>query len=166
VTPQDIVPHLPRLRYYALSLLRGRPGAEDLVQDTLLRALEKQHLYREDTNLRGWLVTIMHNEHVNKARAYRHTVTMVSDEVLAEMGRGATQEAPVELAEVLRAVARLSPEHREALVLHWVHGYRYDEIAPMLGIPIGTVQSRISRARAHLRKILEDPDAGIGVARQ
>src|SRR5216683_1399645 len=133
----EITPHLPRLQRYARSLQRDRGRADDLVQDTMVRALEKAHLYRHDTNLRGWLVTIMHNEHVNAARRHVRGPTYVSDETISELGRAETQEAPVELREIRRAVDRL---------------------------PQGTVQSRISRARKALRAMIAKPDSGLGLA--
>src|SRR5216683_5621008 len=97
---EEIAPHLPRLRRYARSLLRDSVRADDLVQDTVVRALEKAHLYQHDTNLRGWLVTIMHNEHVNGVRRSMRGAVLVSDEELGELGHAPAQEAPVELREI------------------------------------------------------------------
>jgi RNA polymerase sigma-70 factor, ECF subfamily len=162
----EIAPHLPRLRRYARSLLRDSVRADDLVQDTMVRALEKAHLYQHDTNLRGWLVTIMHNEHVNATRRIMRAPVHVSDEAVGELGRAETQEAPVELREVRRAVRRLPAEQRTPLVLHWLHGLKYEEIAAKMGVPLGTVQSRISRARKALRVMIEAPDSGLGLAHQ
>ena len=161
---EEIAPHLPRLRRYARSLLRDSVRADDLVQDTVVRALEKAHLYQHDTNLRGWLVTIMHNEHVNAARRLMRGPTYVSDDAIGELGRPQNQEAPVELREVRRAVERLPDEQRAPLLLHWLHGFRYEEIAAKMGLPLGTVQSRISRARKALRAMIEAPGSRLGVA--
>ncbi len=161
---QEIAPHLPRLRRYARSLLRDSVRAEDLVQDTLVRALEKAHLYQHDTNLRGWLVTIMHNEHVNAARRHMRGPIYVSDDAIGELGRAQSQEAPVELREIRRAVARLPDEQRAPLLLHWLHGFKYEEIAAQMGLPLGTVQSRISRARKALRAMIETPGSRLGLA--
>jgi RNA polymerase sigma-70 factor (ECF subfamily) len=160
----EIAPHLPRLRRYARSLLRDSTRADDLVQDTMVRALEKAHLYQHDTNLRGWLVTIMHNEHVNATRRHMRGPIHVSDEAIGELGRAETQEAPVELREVHRAVGRLPQEQRAPLLMHWLHGLKYEEIATKMGLPLGTVQSRISRARKALRVMIEAPDSGLGLA--
>jgi RNA polymerase sigma-70 factor, ECF subfamily len=160
----EIAPHLPRLRRYARSLLRDSVRADDLVQDTMVRALEKAHLYQHDTNLRGWLVTIMHNEHVNATRRYMRGPIYVSDEAIGELGRAETQEAPIELREVRRAVERLPPEQRAPLLLHWLHGLKYEEIATEMKLPLGTVQSRISRARKALRAMIESPDSRLGLA--
>jgi RNA polymerase sigma-70 factor, ECF subfamily len=160
----DIAVHLPRLKRYARALLHNPAQAEDLVQDTMVRALEKAHLFRHDTNLRGWLVTIMHNEHVNAVRRGVRGPFMVSDEAILEMGRAETQEAPVQLHEIRRAVDRLPREQSEALLLHWLHGLKYEEVAAKLKLPLGTVQSRISRARKALRIMIENPGSGLGLA--
>jgi RNA polymerase sigma-70 factor (ECF subfamily) len=160
----EMAVHLPRLKRYARALLRNPVQAEDLVQDTMVRALEKAHLFRHDTNLRGWLVTIMHNEHVNAVRRGFRAPFMVSDDAIMELGRPETQEAPVELREIRRAVGRLPHEQREALTLHWLQGLKYEEVASKLGLPLGTVQSRISRARKALRTMIETPSSGLGLA--
>jgi RNA polymerase sigma-70 factor, ECF subfamily len=160
----QIEPHLTRLTRYARSLVRNPVQADDLVQDTVMRALEKAHLYETNTNLRGWLVTIMHNEHVNSVRRSMRGAILVSDEDLGELGHSPTQEAPVELREIRGAVQRLPRDQREPLLLHWLHGLKYDEIAQQMGLPIGTVQSRISRARKALRLMLDTPDSGLGLA--
>jgi RNA polymerase sigma-70 factor, ECF subfamily len=160
----EIAPHLPRLRRYARSLSRDSARADDLVQDTMVRALEKAHLYQHDTNLRGWLVTIMHNEHVNATRRHMRGPVHISDDAIRELGRAETQEAPVELREVRRAVGRLPREQRAPLILHWLHGLKYEEIAAKMGVPLGTVQSRISRARKALRVMIEAPESRLGLA--
>src|SRR5207245_8148706 len=104
---RQIEPHLTRLTRYARSLVRNPIQADDLVQDTVVRALEKAHLYESNTNLRGWLVTIMHNEHVNGVRRSMRGAVLVSDEQIAALGRPSTQEAPMELREIRGAVPRL-----------------------------------------------------------
>jgi len=160
----QIQPHLTRLMRYARSLVRNPVQADDLVQDTVVRALEKAHLYENNTNLRGWLVTIMHNEHVNSVRRSMRGAVLVSDEELGELGHSATQEAPIELQEIRGAVQRLPQDQREPLLLHWLHGLKYEEIASEMNLPIGTVQSRISRARKALRAMLDAPNSGLGLA--
>jgi len=160
----DLTPHLPRLHRYARSLTRDWARAEDLVQDTVVRAIEKAHLFDDGTNLRGWLVTIMHNEYVNAARRHMRGPVMVPEAVLDGVGRQETQSAPIELREIQRAVGRLPSEQRRPLVLHWVQGRSYGEIAEALDLPIGTVQSRISRGRKVLRRMIEDPTSQLGLA--
>jgi RNA polymerase sigma-70 factor, ECF subfamily len=160
----QIEPHLTRLTRYARSLVRNPVQADDLVQDTVVRALEKAHLYENNTNLRGWLVTIMHNEHVNGIRRSMRGAVLVSDDELGELGHAPTQEAPVELREIRGAVQRLPQDQREPLLLHWLHGLKYEEIASQMNLPIGTVQSRISRARKALRAMMDTPNSGLGLA--
>jgi RNA polymerase sigma-70 factor (ECF subfamily) len=160
----DFLPHLTRLNRYARSLTRDPTRADDLVQDTILRALKKAHLFVQNTNLRGWLVTIMHNEHINTARQHFRGPMMVPEDELARVGCAETQTAPIELQEIRRAVGRLPQEQRQALLLHCVHGLKYHEVAAKLGLPIGTVQSRISRARVSLRAMIEMPNSGLGLA--
>src|SRR5258708_34035728 len=151
---QHLEPHLPRLRRYARTLVRTQWAADDLVQSTMLRALDKQHLYRIDTNLHGWLMAIMHNEHVNTIRRQVRGPTLVSDDTIDELSVPMTQEAAIELREVRRAVARLPKSQREPLLLHWLDGIEYGEIARRLNLPIGTVQSRIWRAPRAIRAML------------
>jgi RNA polymerase sigma-70 factor (ECF subfamily) len=160
----DLQPHLARLTRYARFLAQDRGRADDLVQDTVVRALEKTHLYHHDTNLRGWLMTIMHNEHVNAARRRIRSPVLVTDEALARIGCGETQTASVEVRELRRGVRRLPEEQRETFLLHWIHGFRYSEISTRLGLPLGTVQSRISRARKKLSALTETPHSGLGLA--
>jgi len=158
------VSHLPRLRRYARCLLRDRTRADDLVQQTVVRALEKEHLFQRGTNLAGWLLTIMHNEHVNAVRRVTNRPSLVSDDEITDLGHSENQEAPVELREILRAVRRLPLEQREPLLLHWLHGLKYEEIARRMNLPMGTIQSRISRARQNLRVMTETPNSGLGLA--
>jgi len=161
---RQIEPHLTRLTRYARLLVRNPIQADDLVQDTVVRALEKAHLYESNTNLRGWLVTIMHNEHVNGVRRSMRGAVLVSDEELGELGHAPAQEAPVELREIRGAVQRLPRDQREPLILHWLHGLKYEEIATLMDLPIGTVQSRISRARKALRAMIDAPNSRLGLA--
>ncbi|MBV8652759.1 MAG: RNA polymerase sigma factor [Alphaproteobacteria bacterium] len=160
----EMLAHLPRLRRYARSLLHHPADADDLVQMTMVRALEKAHLFEPGTNLCGWLVTIMHNEHVNTVRRGIRSPFMVSDEAIQHIGCPETQEAPIELYEIRRAIGRLHPDQRKALLLHWLHGFKYEEIAATLNLPLGTVQSRISRARKALQALLANSRSRVGIA--
>ena len=160
----DFEPHLSSLNRYAQSLTRDWSRADDLVQDTVVRALMKAHLFRHDTNLRGWLVTIMHNQHINAARRFFCDPMMVPEEALDTIGCDETQTTPIELHEIRRGVERLPSTQRQALLLHCVQGLKYEEVAAKLGLPLGTVQSRISRARASLRVMIAKPDSGLGLA--
>lgn len=161
----DLVAAIPRLRRYARVLAGDPARADDLVQDTLARGWEKRGLWTAGTDLRAWLFTIMHNLFVNQcataARAAQH-VSLDDDEAGAgwQVPVQATQYAWVELREVLRALDRLPSEQREVLVLAAVEEMRYEEVAAVLTIPVGTVMSRLSRARERLRRIASAAPVG------
>lgn len=147
-----IARELPRLRRYAWAL-RNDSGAEDLVQDCLERALRKHNLWQRGTNIRAWLFRILYNVHLSTLRHSRRQPQFVPYEDLqAASEDGGRQLARIELNELARAVADLPEEQREVVLLAALEGMRYDEIAAVLGIAIGTVRSRLSRGRATLRE--------------
>ena len=147
-----IVELIPRLRRYARALVSDRARADDLVQDTLERAWNKFHLWRPGSDLRAWLFTVMHNVHVNQVRASRDHAVL--DDEGPEMAVAAVQGASLEIRDLERALAVLSPEQREVLLLIALEDMSYAEVAAMLDIPIGTVMSRLSRAREKLRALM------------
>jgi RNA polymerase sigma-70 factor (ECF subfamily) len=154
----DLVAAIPRLRRYARVLTGDANRADDLVQDTLARAWEKRTLWQAGTDLRAWLFTIMHNLFVNqRALARRDARTVSIDDEGAcdawQLPVQATQFTRVELTEVMQSVGRLPAEQREVLMLAAVEELRYEEIAAVMEIPIGTVMSRLSRAREKLRRM-------------
>jgi len=153
----ELVAAIPRLRRYARVLTGEATRADDLVQETLARAWEKRRLWAAGTDLRAWLFTIMHNVFVNQRALARRDAQNVSLD--AEDGLGAwqipvrpAQQTRVELMEVLREVSRLPVDQRSVLLLAAVEELRYEEIATVLSIPVGTVMSRLSRAREKLRR--------------
>lgn len=161
---------IPRLRRYARALTRDPHRADDLVQDTLVRALAKQHLWQAGTNLRAWLFTLMHNQHVNDVRRSNREGGNVDVADMASVLVATTDPtASRQLRELERALACLPLEQREAILLIGLEGLRYDEAADILGVPIGTVRSRLSRGRDSLRRLMgieheipaaaADPDA-------
>jgi RNA polymerase sigma-70 factor (ECF subfamily) len=149
---QRLVDLIPRLRRYARALVGERAGADDLVQDTLERAWTKLHLYRRGTDLRAWLFTVMHNVHVNKLRAARPTDPL--DDAMPELAQRAPQSDALLVRDLDRAIARLPADQRAVLLLVTLEEMSYDEVARTLGIPIGTVMSRLSRAREKLRALM------------
>lgn len=159
----DLVAAIPRLRRYARVLTGEASRADDLVQDTLARAWEKRGLWQAGTDLRAWLFTVMHNLFVNQRALARRDAANVSldgagapDEIW-QMSVRPSQQAYVELQEVLRQLGRLPAEQREVLILAAVEEMKYEEIAAVLDIPVGTVMSRLSRAREKLRRIVTEP---------
>jgi RNA polymerase sigma-70 factor (ECF subfamily) len=149
---QRLVDLIPRLRRYARALAGDRASADDLVQDTLERAWAKLHLYRRGTDLRAWLFTVMHNVHVNKVRAARSTDPL--DDEMPELAQRAAQSDALVVRDLDRAIARLPAEQRAVLLLVTLEEMSYEQVARTLGIPVGTVMSRLSRAREKLRSMM------------
>jgi len=153
-TYQDIAAEIPRLRRYARALVRDVTAADDLVQECLTRAISKLHLWKEGTNLRSWLFTILHNQHVNHIRAsIRAGTTVELSEVEPLLSQPPGQNPRLELRDLQRALNQLPAEQRAAILLVGLEGMGYDEAAEVLGIPVGTVRSRLSRGRETLRRL-------------
>jgi RNA polymerase sigma-70 factor (ECF subfamily) len=144
------------LRRYARRLTGNSADAEDLLQDCLLRAMVNWHRFEEGTNLRAWLFTVMRNLHINSyRRPAHHEVALPPDELAqAAPPRAPAQEAAVEMTDFLRAFGRLSHARQETILMVGWDGMSYDDAAVRLGVPTGTVRSRLSRAREELRDAL------------
>jgi RNA polymerase sigma-70 factor (ECF subfamily) len=155
-TAELLEAHIPGLRRYAYALLRGdREGADDLVQDSLERALSCWHQRRSDGDLRGWIYTILYHRFVTDRRRQRRDLgrRSLTDIVEAEHpGVEGGQEVAVVHRDLLRGFAELPEEQRAVVVLIAVEDFSYREVARILGLPIGTVMSRLSRARENLRR--------------
>lgn len=158
----DLLAAIPRLRRYARVLTGDATRADDLVQETLARAWEKRRLWAVGSDLRAWMFTIMHNVFVNQLALAARDAQNVSIDADGDGSAAwqlpvrATQQIHVELLEVLRELSRLPIEQREVLVLAAIEEMRYEEIATVLAIPVGTVMSRLSRARERLRRLVSD----------
>ncbi len=151
---QAVVAEIPRLRRYAIALMRDRTAADDLVQDCVVRALDRLHLWRDGSNMRTWLFTIMHNLYANEMRRRsRMRDNRQIDEDMPERGEPARQEHAVELRQLAAAMARLPEAQSEILLLIGLEGLSYAETAEVLAVPVGTVMSRVSRAREALRRL-------------
>jgi RNA polymerase sigma factor (sigma-70 family) len=165
----DLVAALPRLRRYARVLTGDANRADDLVQDTLARAWQKRQLWQAGSDLRAWLFTIMHNVHVNQYAMRRRELAESSIDADDGPAAGweipvrATQSDRVELTEVLAYVARLPTDQREVLVLAAIEELRYEDIARIQAVPIGTVMSRLNRAREKLRRMTGDVPAALRI---
>ena len=163
IASEDLVALVPHLRAFARVLAGGdRHLADDLAQDTVVRALQAEHQFTPGTNLRAWLYTILRNRFYGLAREPHRVATVDGGDVGEEVDRRtwthAEQESRVEVAAFKRAFAALSPVHREVLVLVGVHGLRHDQVARVCGCEIGTVKSRVNRAREQLKRMLLDDD--------
>jgi RNA polymerase sigma-70 factor (ECF subfamily) len=152
-----IAAELPRLRRYARALVGDRAAADDLLQDTLERAWSHAHQWRAGSDLRAWLFGIMHNLRVDQLRRPGLIAAAFDDEAL-EVPTRATQTDRMELQDLAAALTRLPEEQREVLLLVALEEMRYQDVARTLDIPIGTVMSRLSRARERLRAIIDEPN--------
>ena len=146
---------IPRLRRYARSLTRNAHTADDLVQDCLVRALSKQHLWAEGTELRAWLLTIMHNQHINFwRRAVRQGYEVAVSDTEPSFTRAANQDHRLELRDLDRALALLPEKQRSVILLIGLEGMAYEAVAQVVGVPVGTVRSRLSRGREVSRELM------------
>lgn len=153
---------IPRLRRYARALTGSRDAADDLTQDTLERAWGKRALWRPGTNLRAWLFTVMHNVHVNGLRTVRRMEASGGDVEEERLpAANSSVETGIVLAELRAALAALPDDQRAVVLLVGLEQLTYAETAEVLGIPVGTVMSRLARGRERLRTLL---DAGAGNA--
>ena len=145
---------IPRLRRYARALTRDRHRADDLLQDCLVRALSKQHLFQPGTDLRAWLFTLLHNQHVNEIRRATPFGNPASIDELAPLPVEGSAIPSLELKDLERAIAKLPIEQRQVILLVGLEGMPYEEVASILNVPIGTVRSRLSRGRGLLRCLM------------
>jgi len=156
---------IPRLRRYARALTRNAAIADDLMQDCLIRAVAKQHLWQPGTDLRAWLFTILHNQHVNYVRrSSREGVSVEVEQVATVLPIESNAIPSLELRDLRTALAKLPIEQRETILLVGLEGMDYEGTAKLLNVPIGTVRSRLSRGRAELRKLMgfvERPDQAL-----
>jgi RNA polymerase sigma-70 factor (ECF subfamily) len=158
---REIEAEIPRLRRYARALTRDVIAADDLVQDSLARALGKLHLWQEGTDLRAWLFTILHNQYVSHIRrAVREGIAVGLGDNEPLLTRPAPQAHRLELRDLERAIAKLPAEQRTVILLIGLEGMRYEEVAAILDVPVGTVRSRLSRGRKTLRKLMDVEAAG------
>jgi len=147
----QIAAHIPRLRRYARALAGDSHRADDLVQDTLERALTKFHLWRHGSDLRAWMFSIMHNVFINQLKSRRE---LALDDAVADGLQSAPQSDPLELRDLDAALRQLPVEQREVLLLVGLEQLSYAEVSKALGIPAGTVMSRLSRGRERLRSLV------------
>jgi RNA polymerase sigma-70 factor (ECF subfamily) len=152
---EDVAALIPHLRAFARSLTAGNAAlADDLVQDTLLKALEAQRQFQVGTNLKAWLFTILRNQHLSLMRRKRTRNEVPDDDIELLGSVPAFQESRLEIAAFRRAFAELGADHKTVLVLVCIHGLPYEEVARVMGCEVGTVKSRVNRARAALKRML------------
>jgi RNA polymerase sigma-70 factor, ECF subfamily len=167
----ELIEHVPRLRRYARALINNRELSDDLVQDTLERALGRTELFRSGTDLRAWLFTIMHNIFVNQVRksSTRGVHLSVDDDAIPETEYAvpASQSGVLEVRDLDYALQRLPADQREVVLLVGLEEMSYADVALALDIPVGTVMSRLSRGRERLRALMAGavPRANLKVVR-
>ena len=153
---EEITACIPRLRRYAKALTGDHTGSDDLVQDTLERAWGRFHMWRRGSDLRAWLFTIMHNLYVNQSRTRSTERRLQPKNEESELPVRTTQEDKLEIRDLEAALRRLPDEQREVVLLVGLEQMSYQEAAEVLRIPLGTVMSRLSRGRGHLRALMSD----------
>jgi RNA polymerase sigma-70 factor (ECF subfamily) len=163
--PREELPmHLPAMRAFAISLTRDLTAADDLVQDTIVKAWSNFDKFTPDSNMRAWLFTILRNTFYSDRRKRRREVMDPDGTHAARLFEKPAHDGRLAMTDFLRAFDKLSPEHREVLILVGASGFSYEEAAAMTGVAVGTVKSRANRARLRLCDLLglqtgEDPVA-------
>jgi len=152
---EELVDHLPALRAFALSLTRNSAQADDLVQDTVVKAWTNFDKYQIGTNLRAWLFTILRNTFYSGRRKAQREVADVDGVFTASLSEKPAHDGRLQMNDFLKAFAKLPDEQREALALVGASGFSYEDAAQMCGVAIGTIKSRANRARARLAELLE-----------
>lgn len=164
-TPQfrtDLVEIIPHLRAFARSLTRNREQADDLVHDAVVRALSAANQFRPGTNFKAWMFTILRNLYYNEGRKDRARCVSLDGLAMEVEATPASQEASLEFRDFRRAYWQLSDNHREVLILIGASGLSYEEAARVCNCAVGTIKSRISRARHELAQLLAGDEAGRG----
>ena len=154
-----LVAHLPRLQAYAIMLTRDRAVAADLLQETALRALRAQHQFAPGTNFTAWMYKILRNEHFSSLRRSKRKFTGLDDMPEELLSRSGGQESHVMAREVTRAMNHLRADQREVLVLICAGGMSYEEAADSIGCSVGTVKSRLWRARSRMAALVMGEEA-------
>lgn len=156
LTQQELVREINSLKRFALKLTRNRSDAEDLLQATLLKSLEHADSFQRGTHVFGWTSRILYNTFVSQYRQQVRFDTQHDPQIyIDQQSVDATQESSMDLCLVLKAMESLSAEHQDILQRVCIDGLPYADVAEQLGIPVGTVRSRLSRARAALQDVLQ-----------
>jgi len=152
---EELVSHLPALRAFALSLTRNSAAADDMVQDTVVKAWTNMDKFKPNTNLRAWLFTILRNTYYSSRRKLNREVADVDGAFTSSLSVKPDHDGRMQLADFRKAFETLPDEQREALILVGASGFSYEEAAGMCGVAIGTIKSRANRGRARLAELLE-----------
>lgn len=156
---EEVVSLIPALRAFAWSLSHNGSDADDLVQDTLIKAWSNRDKFERGTNLRAWLFTILRNTYYTHVARRRREVRDETGDYASTLKEDPSQDWTVAMKSLQQALAQLPHEHREALILVGAAGLSYNEAAEICGCALGTIKSRVNRARARLLKLLDAEDA-------
>jgi len=151
---KELIELLPSLRAFARSLAHNSAQADDLVQDTLVKALANVERFEPGTNLRAWLFTILRNHYYSQLRKLKREVEDADGKFAARLAVRPEQDGSVDLEDFKVAFAQLAPDHREVLTLVGASGCSYEEAATICGCAVGTIKSRVNRARRKLADLL------------
>jgi len=154
----DLVAAIPNMRAFAISLCGNRDRADDLVQEALVRAWNHLDSFEVGTNLKAWLFTILRNAYFSELRKTKREVADSDGLMAARVAVPAEQHAHLDLKDLSNALARLPADQREALILVGAEGFSYEDAASISGCAVGTVKSRVNRARSKLAELMASPD--------
>jgi RNA polymerase sigma-70 factor, ECF subfamily len=158
---QELIAAIPGLRAFGISLTARRDQADDLVQETLMKAWKHHDTFEAGTNLKAWLYTILRNEFYSQLRKRKREVEDVDGIHAGKLAVHGEQEGHLHMAELRVALAELPEDQREAIILVGASGFSYEEAAVICGVAVGTIKSRVNRARGRLAKLLKVDDIGL-----
>ncbi len=151
----DLIAAIPSLRAFAVSLSQNADKADDLVQETLVKAWDKHQSFQMGTNMKAWLFTILRNEFYSQMRKRGREVQDTDGAMTARLAVHPSQQGKLDLQDFRGALEQLPEDQREAIILIGASGFSYEEAAEICGCAVGTIKSRVSRARTRLQDILK-----------
>lgn len=157
---EELVTHLPALRAFAISLIRNKSAADDLVQDTIVKAWTNIDKFKTGTNMRAWLFTILRNTFYSSRRKSRREVADIDGAMTATLSEKPAHDGRLQLQDFKRAFDTLPVEQRETLILVGASGFSYEEAATMCGVAVGTIKSRANRGRKRLSELMDLDEEG------
>jgi RNA polymerase sigma-70 factor, ECF subfamily len=151
---EDLVAAIPNMRAFAISLCGNRDRADDLVQEALVKAWNHLDSFEQGTNLKAWLFTILRNAYFSELRKSKREVADSDGQLAARLSVPPEQQGHLELMDLYNALSKLPPDQREALILVGAEGFSYEDAATISGCAVGTVKSRVNRARAKVSELI------------
>ena len=150
----DLVAAIPNMRAFAISLCGNRDRADDFVQEALVKAWNHLDSFEVGTNLKAWLFTILRNAYFSELRKTKREIADSEGQLAAKLSVPAEQQGHLDLLDLSRALSKLPPDQREALILVGAEGFSYEDAAAISGCAVGTVKSRVNRARSRLNELM------------